>query len=319
MPRRISFYKSATLACVLWAEGPGLQATTNYVTTTNNSGPGSLRQAILAVNTDGGGAIMFSNVTGVITLQSELPAVSANLSIRGPGSELLTISGNNSNRIFVFNAGTTSIVSGLTIAQGCAVDGDGGAIYNRGDLTVSRSLLFSNSVRHSGGAIFSSGVLRINSCTISSNSAVGSDYRIFHHGGAIYATNAIVSVENSRLTDNRCGELAADGAAGGALSIADGILDVINCDFERNAARGRGTPTASPLGGGMHLARTTTSILHSRILTNVALGVLSANSVGGGVYAWGGRLVISNCILGWNVSRGGEGQPGFPRPLQLPS
>ena len=49
-------------------------AATFTVTTINDSGPGSLRQAILHAIVDGRGDIVFSNVTGTITLLSPLPA-----------------------------------------------------------------------------------------------------------------------------------------------------------------------------------------------------------------------------------------------------
>jgi hypothetical protein len=49
------------------------------VTNTNDSGPGSLRQAILSANAVGGGIIVFPNVTGAITLTSGQLTISNNL------------------------------------------------------------------------------------------------------------------------------------------------------------------------------------------------------------------------------------------------
>jgi hypothetical protein len=60
-----------------------------FVVRRADSGPGTLRQAILNANASGGGTITFSNVTGTINLQSPLPVMIANISILGPGlSEL---------------------------------------------------------------------------------------------------------------------------------------------------------------------------------------------------------------------------------------
>ena len=62
------------------------------VTNTNDSGPGSLRQAITAANTAPGSIIVFGpGVTGTINLLTALPAVTANMTIVGPGANLLTI------------------------------------------------------------------------------------------------------------------------------------------------------------------------------------------------------------------------------------
>ena len=64
----------------------------DYVVVTNSdSGPGSLRQAILDANANGGGTITFSNLTGTISLQSGLPALTTNITISGPGSSQLTL------------------------------------------------------------------------------------------------------------------------------------------------------------------------------------------------------------------------------------
>src|SRR5262245_51513035 len=76
--------------------GGKAEAVTNVVTTLTDGGPGSLRQAILDANASGGGTILFSNVSGKIRLGSDLPTISTNLKILGPGKDLLTISGSNS-------------------------------------------------------------------------------------------------------------------------------------------------------------------------------------------------------------------------------
>src|SRR5438093_9817982 len=90
-------------------------ATDFFVTTVDDSGPGSLRQAILDANAVGGGTITFSNTTGTITLSSPLPQITANSAIEGPGTNVLTVSGSNSFRVFAFSRGTTNTLSGLTI------------------------------------------------------------------------------------------------------------------------------------------------------------------------------------------------------------
>src|SRR4029434_670742 len=79
--------------------------TTATVTNQNDSGAGSLRQAISDLCV--GGTITFSNTTAggatnffdgsphTITLTSGQLSISHNLTITGPGANLLTISGNN--------------------------------------------------------------------------------------------------------------------------------------------------------------------------------------------------------------------------------
>src|ERR1700722_9356604 len=92
-----------------------LSAATFVVNSTADSGAGSLRQAIFSANA-GGGDIIFSNVTGQITLLAPLPQITANVNIFGPGTGTLRVSGNNTNTIFSIATDTTNTFSGFTIA-----------------------------------------------------------------------------------------------------------------------------------------------------------------------------------------------------------
>jgi hypothetical protein len=103
-------------AIVALALGNTAQAINLLVYNTNNSEAGSLRQAIDDNRTLGGGnGFIFSNVvTGTITLASGELIISNNVTITGPGPNVLTVSGNNASRVFHLNA--TVIISGLKIA-----------------------------------------------------------------------------------------------------------------------------------------------------------------------------------------------------------
>ena len=83
-----------------------------------------------------------AGLNGVITLTTGEIAFGKNLTIQGPGSDLITISGNNSSRIFNITSGNVTI-SGLTLTGGLASDlndgnnfqgleaDSGGAIFSR--------------------------------------------------------------------------------------------------------------------------------------------------------------------------------------------
>ena len=62
------------------------------VTNTNDSGAGSLRAAITTANGDSGDMINIT-ATGTVTLLSALPALAADMTITGPGANILTVSG----------------------------------------------------------------------------------------------------------------------------------------------------------------------------------------------------------------------------------
>ena len=111
------------------------------VTNTNDSGLGSLRQAIAnADSTPGTDTVLFlPAVTGTINLISgplELEPTSGNpdptIAIDGPGANVLSISGNYVSRVFEVYVVTS--ISGLTITQGSS--NIPGGVYNQSILTL---------------------------------------------------------------------------------------------------------------------------------------------------------------------------------------
>jgi hypothetical protein len=122
-----------------------VSANTFTVTSLNDSGMGSLRQAILDANSNPGDDTINITVTGTIPLDSALPDLSTNMTINGPGARLLTVSRNTTDRIRIFTitSGATVNISGLRVSEGYTADGtdnppavSGGGIYNSGTLTL---------------------------------------------------------------------------------------------------------------------------------------------------------------------------------------
>ena len=130
-------------------------ALTFTVTNLNDSGPGSLRQAILDANISVGDAtIQFqSGLNGTITLTGGQLQITDNLTINGSGANILAISGNHASRIFFINSSVTVIIHGLTLKDGRDDQAliYGGGIYNLGALTVSNSILSGNTAAFGGG------------------------------------------------------------------------------------------------------------------------------------------------------------------------
>ena len=115
--------------CLLsWLQPTALAASTFTVTNTNDSGPGSLRQAMLDANNAAGLDAIVFNIPGsgvqTITLQTDLPIISDPVSIDGttqpgyagqPVIEINSGNRNNTNRATLFITAGSSTVKGLIL------------------------------------------------------------------------------------------------------------------------------------------------------------------------------------------------------------
>jgi uncharacterized repeat protein (TIGR01451 family) len=205
------------------------------VTSSADSGPGSLRQAMADIAS--GGTITFAG-DYTIRLASTL-TLDRNLTIDG-GDHNVVISGdaNGNNvgdtgdvRVFLVNPNVSATLRHLTVIRGYMASGDGGGIYIYGgaSLTLSDSSLTNNYAGINGGAIVNFGTLAVTSSTLSSNSAA--------RGGGIYNNNGTLTVTGSTFAGN------SGSAFGGGLMNFPGTLSVTNSTFFGNRA---------PYGGGVY-------------------------------------------------------------------
>ena len=134
-------------------------ATTRTVTNLNDSGSGSLRDTI-AASIAGDSIIFADGLASTITLSSGELLLERDLTIIGPGAELLTLKGNGITRIFRITA-TTANLSGLTITGGIVSgSNNGGGILNVASLVLSRCDLVGNSCSNQGGGLYNVGTVR---------------------------------------------------------------------------------------------------------------------------------------------------------------
>ncbi|MGH7849882.1 MAG: hypothetical protein ACREOP_06260, partial [Thermodesulfobacteriota bacterium] len=216
------------------------------VTNTDDSGPGSLRQAVL--DTPPGGVVDFdpSLAGSTITLLSEIQIIQ-DVTIQGLGADVLTISGGGATRIFLILSPASLVnISDLTLTSGNGAGlapNLGGAILVSGNVAVeiNRCVFDSNGVTGSsaqGGAIVIAGDIRdiiINDTTFSNNSVSSNSSPL---SGAIE-----YSGDNGNLVINRCtfNNNSVTGTAGPILAGAIGIfgednsLTVTNSTFSENS------------------------------------------------------------------------------------
>ena len=189
---------------------PGLSAGTQVlaeiitITNTNDSGPGSLRNA-LAIATDGD-EITFA-VTGTIGLTSgELP-VNHSISISGPGAVNLAVNGNAKSRVFHISSGTTVTISGLTITNGNAngqsyPDDSGGGVYNdHANGTLSNCTITNNQAVTFGGGIYNDhSSLTLDGCAVSGNFSDNTGGGIYNDGDSVMTVTASSLFSNTGVS-----------------------------------------------------------------------------------------------------------------------
>src|SRR5207302_1987544 len=141
------------------------------VTTLADSGAGSLREAV--ANACNGSVITFApGLTGTIILTTGQIVIPTNLTIQGPGANVITVSGNNASRVFTGSSGVNASINGLTISSGRADFGGGVLQLNGGTLSLRRDVISGNTATNSGGGVYNNaGTLNITESTISGNTA----------------------------------------------------------------------------------------------------------------------------------------------------
>jgi predicted outer membrane repeat protein len=305
---------SVLVLCAMGARQTG--AATIIVTNTNDSGPGSLRQAL--ANANNGDTINFS-VTGAITLSSDGLAVTENVTISGPGANQLAVNGNQALFVFgVFPQRTVSI-SGLRIrnaqvgvynnqgtvsVSNCVLSGNSGAgLYNHAG--ASMTVANSNISNNSGTGADNQGTLTVTSCVLSDNSNAG------------ISNSGTVTVSNCALSGN-----SGDGIGNRAFSSGAASLTVVNSNVSDNHFIGissyvdefatlpvtmRSTTVSGSSAGGV-LAQGGGVIFGGSIQVTVTDCTVSGNSFWGGIRATG----LTNLTVTNSTISGNSANTGFP-------
>ena len=272
-----------------------------------NYGPGqfSLREALGFANSmDDAQTIIFSptvfNATPhTITLAGTELAITNNVTIIGPGSDRLFISGNNLSR--VFDITNTATITNLSIVGGSSTNG--GGIYATVDpLTLDGVSLYNNHASVTGGGLsvaHTSSLITIRNSNVSGNTAPLGGGLYFFSGGGLLLQNTAISGNDATTTANTNG--------GGGLyffgTVASGGFTISNSTIAGNTANS---------GGGIVL-RTfvgTANIQSSTITGNTANSTNTSypGSGGGGIAqnTGSGTIVLASTIVSGNSANNGR-------------
>lgn len=265
------------------------------VQNTNDSGAGSLREAL--ANANPGDTIDLTGLTGTITLTTGQLEIEDAVTIQGPGASALAISGNNASRVFsMFDdlSGGTVTISGLTITGGN--DDHGGGVYfdcdgGSGSLVVRDSVVTGNTAENLGGGLYfdecnEGGSMSVLNSVVSNNTSTARGA-----GGIWFDEGDSITIENSTIAGNH----ALNGGGGGLTVFTPGAITVLNSTVSGNTATGG--------GGGMYLWSYDGAILvaNSTITDNTA-------NIGGGIDVPEGDLsLVQSTVSGNTATEVGDG------------
>lgn len=301
------------------------------VTNTNNSGRGSLSDAIFRGNRSGLPlTINFDLPAGLQTIPGAFE-LTDDFTINGPGQDRLTIDGGGTYRVFDIAIGSTVNINNLIIANGLAAGRDpfgyGGGVYNAGRLNLYQ-VRFNRNQAVDGGAIYNTGTstsnsfLTVENCIFTDNHAsrnggainnfwvahIQSDTMIgdnsANYGGGIY--NGVVG----RLTIDTGSQVSGNSAIGNPLTsrgggIAnEGWLTMSDAFLENNNSNNEGAGLYNRAIAFSEATLTNVSI-QNNWTTDATTGK------GGGIYLDSGTVtLVSGCTVAGNTSAvqgGGNG------------
>ncbi|HEY6942388.1 choice-of-anchor Q domain-containing protein [Dokdonella sp.] len=257
-----------------------LGGATLTVTTCDDAGPGSLREAI-GVAADGDTIDLTQLTCAAITLTTgRLDASAATLTLDGPGEDVLAIDGAGASSV-LHHGGTSLTINGLTIRNGADANGYGGCIFASGNLLLNASTVTGctagdgSNANAYGGAIDVLGNLTMIDSTISGSTATGTDRAV---GGGAYAGGYLNAMLGSRISGNQAISQAGYVRGGGAYVRGAALLDLRTTISDNQAV----STTATAYGGGLQILGASAAIRNSTISGNTAHSA-SAWVYGGGI------------------------------------
>ncbi len=291
-----------------------LVLSTVTVNTLNDSGPGSLRQAILDTNSMAGPDIIEfdAGLSGTIHLTTGQLTIRDALTLEGPGPENLSVDAGGLSRVLYIDDGlpteTEVQIKGVTITGGHADRAQGGGIKSLENLVLDNVVVTDNSTfAGAGGGVFAFGsTLTISQSTISGNTGFGA-----LQGGGIFAKSLIMDqsqvidnvghptkgvgvfgLESVTITDSIVsGNIGGGGTDGGGIHSYGDVM-LTNSEVLNNYAT---------FGGGIGTAPSGTVTL-----TGSTVSGNSAGQVGGGI-AGGVLTSIRSTISGNSADDSGGG------------
>jgi hypothetical protein len=273
---------------------------------------GSLR--FVAKNAVSGDTIDLTQLPAcsVISLQNGEIALNQNdLTLIGPGSDLLRITGKYASRVFNHTGSGNLQISGMSIVQGTisttTQDARGGCIYSRSNVrldhvTVAYCTAHASDAGAYGGGISALGDLVLTSSSLSNNKATAGSNDASIGGGALASGD--LTVMTSNVDSNKAeGELAS---GGGIASVFGRNITITASTVSANEAVSTSVGLAST-GGGVSVTQADSVVIANSTLSGNLAGGASSSS-GGGLYVQiASTITLESVTIAQNTATGDTG------------
>ncbi len=268
----------------------------------NSNGPGTD-----TIDLDPGCVYELGVVDNTVDGNNGTPSITSSIVINGNDATVRRSTGAQKSaiRLFHISQGGELVLNNVTLLDGLAMEptnvtdtirNSGGAIFNRGVLTVNNSLITANRARRAGGGIYNVGTMTINTTTIENNETnIGNEPN--ESGGGILNTGT-AAINDSTIANN-----IASQSAGGIGNSGD--LTITNCTISGNS-----TTLSEIISGAAMINAGNATISYTTIADNT--GITS-----GAVFSVLDTIQISNSIIANNT--GGDCSYPATSPISGPN
>ena len=268
-------------------------ATTITVTNENDSGPGSLRQAL--ADAQDGDTINFDPSVNVVTLTSTELAIAKSITISASPRTVTVRSQTTQFRIFHVMPGYTVQITSLYITAGHGMNNGGGVFNDQSTLTIASCTISGNQISGEGGGIHNTGTLTLLDSTVSSNQAFFGGG--FSMGGGISNTGSMTII-NGSVASNFCN------IAGGGIW-NEGMMTITDTAISGNEANGGHQP-----GHGGGIANIGKLTIQNSVISNNSAEPNLYDGSGGGIDNRGALEIFRSSIIGNRATFTGGGIAG---------
>jgi hypothetical protein len=268
----------------------------------NNNGPGTD-----TIDLDPGCVYELGVVNNTIDGNNGLPSITSSIVINGNVATIRRSTGAQKSaiRLFHISQGGELVLNDVTLLDGLAMEptnvtillsNSGGAIFNRGVLTINNSLITANRAMLKGGGIYNLGTMTIDATTIENNGANIQNVPNESGGGILNAGTAAIS--NSTIANN-----IASQSAGGIGN--NGDLTIINSTISGNS-----TTLSGIISGAAIINAGNATISYTTIANNTGI-------TAGAVFSAPNTIQIFNSIIANNI--GGDCSYPASSPISGPN